>query len=117
MISISITILTIATPVLFTIRTFIQENRPTDEAIELYGRTLYKGFFGFESMTERSMDDVICGICGVVGELYLGDGNEKNCCSLNEVCDQGAYPGHTLLLVHLREFSLLLNEVRINRKK
>ena len=28
-------------------------------------------------MTERDLDQTICGICGVVGEIYLGDGNEK----------------------------------------
>ena len=31
------------------------------------------------------MDDVICGICGTIGQLYLGDGNKKNCCSLKGV--------------------------------
>lgn len=36
-------------------------------------------------MIEFSLDDVICGICGIVGELYFGDGNEKNCCSVSEV--------------------------------
>lgn len=47
---------------------------------------LYNAFFCFEAITERNLDDVICGICGVVGELYLGDGNEKNCCSISEIC-------------------------------
>lgn len=36
-------------------------------------------------MTVRSLADAICGIFGNVGELYLGDGNEKNCCSISEV--------------------------------
>lgn len=37
-------------------------------------------------LTVRSLDSQICGICGVLGEVYLGDGNQKNCCSRNEVC-------------------------------
>lgn len=37
-------------------------------------------------MTMRDLDSVICGICGVAGEVYLGDGNEKNCCDISEVC-------------------------------
>ncbi|KXJ26911.1 HMG domain-containing protein 3 [Exaiptasia diaphana] len=45
----------------------------------------YNGFYCFEAMTTRNMDDTICGICGVIGEIYLGDGNEKNCCSTSEV--------------------------------
>ena len=36
-------------------------------------------------MTERNLDDVICGICGVCPEICLGDGNEKNCCSNSQV--------------------------------
>ena len=39
----------------------------------------------FEAMTERNLDDVICGICGVCPEICLGDGNEKNCCSNSQV--------------------------------
>lgn len=46
---------------------------------------LYNGFYCFEAITDRPLDDVICGICGTVGEFYLGDGNEKNCCSISEV--------------------------------
>ncbi|XP_020905627.2 HMG domain-containing protein 3 [Exaiptasia diaphana] len=33
----------------------------------------------------RSLDQVICGYCGIIGELYMGDGNQKNCCSLKGV--------------------------------
>ena len=36
-------------------------------------------------LSERSLDDVICGICGTVGQVYFGDGNEKNCCSIDAV--------------------------------
>ena len=46
---------------------------------------LYNGFYCFEVITERKLDDQICGICGIVGEIYLGDGNQKNCCSRKEV--------------------------------
>jgi hypothetical protein len=28
-------------------------------------------------MTDCDIDSVICGIYGVIGEVYLGDGNEK----------------------------------------
>ena len=45
----------------------------------------YDSFYCFEALTERNLDDTICGICGVVAEVYLGDGNEKNCCSRKEV--------------------------------
>ena len=44
---------------------------------------LYNGFYYFEMI---NLDDTICGICGVVGETYFGDGNEKNCYSQKEVC-------------------------------
>ena len=46
---------------------------------------LYNAFYGFEAMTVRDLNDAICGECGIVGKVYYGDGNEKNCCSLNEV--------------------------------
>ena len=39
----------------------------------------------FEAITERDLNDVICGICGICPEVCLGDGNEKNCCSNAEV--------------------------------
>ena len=47
---------------------------------------LYNGFYSFEIITVRSLDDVVCGVCGTIGQFYLGDGNKKNCCSLNGVC-------------------------------
>ena len=48
---------------------------------------LYNGFYGFEAMTKRDFNSVICGVCGIIGDCYLGDGNEKNCCTLDEVGD------------------------------
>jgi len=50
-----------------------------------YLTDLYNEFYCFQAITNMSLDDGICGICGVVGEVYLGDGNEKNCCSHKEV--------------------------------
>ena len=58
---------------------------PSDNELKNLAKLLYNGFYCFEALTERNLDDVICGICGVAGEVYLGDGNEKNCCSISEV--------------------------------
>ena len=33
---------------------------------------LCNGFYCFEAIRERNLEDGICGICGVIGELYLG---------------------------------------------
>ena len=44
---------------------------------------LYNGFYAFKLMSERSLD--ICGVCGTVGQVYYGDGNEKNCCNIDKV--------------------------------
>jgi len=45
--------------------------------VEYVTDLLYNGFYCFEALTERNLDDTICGICGVVGEVYLGDGIMK----------------------------------------
>ena len=58
---------------------------PSSATLEYVTDLLYNGFYCFEAMTERDLDQTICGICGVFGEIYLGDGNEKNCCSRKEV--------------------------------
>ncbi len=55
------------------------------DSTEYLTEVLYNGFYGFEAMTERNLNDTICGLCGIVGQVYLGDGNEKNCCSMVEV--------------------------------
>ncbi|XP_028417001.1 HMG domain-containing protein 3-like [Dendronephthya gigantea] len=39
----------------------------------------------FETITERNLDSVVCGICGVCPEVCLGDGNEKNCCNNSQI--------------------------------
>ena len=58
---------------------------PSDNELKNLAILLYNGFCCSEALTERNLDDVIGGICGVAGEVYLGDGNEKNCCSTSEV--------------------------------
>ena len=63
---------------------FLQRH-PAESELKNLANLLYNGFYCFEAITDRSLDDVICGICGTIGELYLGDGNEKNCCSISEV--------------------------------
>lgn len=60
---------------------------PTDSQIDYLVTILYNGFYAFEAMSLRNLDDVICGVCGIVGPVYYGDRNEKNCCSLKEVSD------------------------------
>ena len=62
-----------------------QSDRPPAAEIDYLVKLLYSGFYGFEAMTIRDINSSICGICGIIGEVYLGDGNEKNCCSLQEV--------------------------------
>jgi hypothetical protein len=61
------------------------QNPPEANVVENVANYLYQGYYCFEAMTERDLDSVICGICGIIGEVYLGDGNEKNCCSIGEV--------------------------------
>jgi len=59
--------------------------RPTSSELDYLTKVLYDGFYGFEAMTVRDLNDAICGHCGIVGKVYFGDGNEKNCCSLKDV--------------------------------
>ena len=61
------------------------QGTPSPTTLEYLTDMLYNGFYCFEAISERNLDDAICGICGVLGEVYLGDGNEKNCCSRKEV--------------------------------
>ena len=55
-------------------------------SLEYISDLLYNGFYCFEMLTVRSHDSQICGIRGILGEVYLGDGKQKNCCSRDEVC-------------------------------
>jgi hypothetical protein len=59
---------------------------PATNELENIANHLYNGFYCFEAITERDLDSVLCGICGITGEVYFGDGNEKNCCNISEVC-------------------------------
>ena len=51
--------------------------------------TLYhfcnNGVYAFELMSKQSLDTVVCGLCGTIGQVYYGDGNGKNCCSIEKV--------------------------------
>ncbi len=51
-------------------------------------RKLYDGYYAFKALTERDWNDGICGICGVAPIFESGDGNAKNCTSVNkgQVC-------------------------------
>ena len=46
---------------------------------------LNDGFYKFEALTKRDLNDMICGRCGIVGRVYFGKGNEKNCCTTKDV--------------------------------
>ena len=58
---------------------------PSDTEFDNLVDILYNGFYGFEIMTKRNLNDVIGGKFGEVGRVYFGDENEKNCCSMKEV--------------------------------
>ena len=54
---------------------------------------------GFEMITERNLDDVVCGVCGVFPEICLGDGNKKigtHC--IHVACHLKPYDVLTLIL-------------------
>lgn len=72
----------------------LQESRLTDSTLNYLKLLLYNGYYCFEAITERNLDDVICGVCGVIGEVYLGDGNEKNCCSNKNVRSTLTFQSH-----------------------
>ncbi len=55
----------------------LQEKLGDQEVVYLQ-KLVYNGFFGFEMMTEQNINDAICGKCGIIPEICLGDGNEKN---------------------------------------
>lgn len=76
---------------------------------------LYNGYYCFEAITERDIDEVICGVCGIIGEVYLGDGNEKNCCSNKNVSCQ-CYFGH-LSVIHVVLYKHSAFSVKIQEQK
>lgn len=60
-----------------------EENSPTDNQLAYIKDLLYSGVYCFEIIL--SLDDVVCGVCGICPEICLGDGNEKNCCSNSQI--------------------------------
>ena len=46
---------------------------------------LYNVFYCPEPLTVGCLDEQICSICGLFGEVYLGDRNQKNSRSVKEV--------------------------------
>ncbi|KAJ7339476.1 high mobility group [Desmophyllum pertusum] len=77
----------------------------------------YNGFYAFELLSNRCLDSVICGICGVVGHAYFGDGNEKNCCSIDAVDyqQQEKVSGDAEQLPSLEEFLGHLKSIFVER--
>lgn len=75
-----------------------------DSELKYITGMLYNGFYAFELLSDRSLDNVVCGICGVVGQIYYGDGNEKNCCSTHSVSlmKRMIYLAFVLLNVYLK---------------
>lgn len=61
------------------------EGELSDNDLRYLSALLYNGFYVYELLSERSQDSVICGICGVIGQVHFGDGIEKNCCSVEIV--------------------------------
>lgn len=61
------------------------QSQLSEGELRLIKDLLYNGFYAYEALTPRDLNSVICGICGIAGEIYLGDGNEKNCCSNKHV--------------------------------
>ena len=59
----------------------IKSHRISNAELDYIGTLSYQGFYCFEAIATRNLHDVICGICGTVAEVYLGDGDEKNCCN------------------------------------
>ena len=59
---------------------------------------LYSGFYAFEAITERDINKVICGHCGIIGKVYYGDGNEKNCCTNKDVSFLPIFEQNTIIV-------------------
>ncbi|XP_028418856.1 uncharacterized protein LOC114544404 [Dendronephthya gigantea] len=76
---------------------------------------LYNGFYCFEAITERSLDDVICGVCGVAGEVYCGDGNEKNCCDLSCVNFNNSSSNNECEPVSLEDFLMRIKKYWVEK--
>ena len=66
---------------------FFQDHMPAHNTVDYLSDVLYDAFYCFEALSLRNLDDVVCGLCGIVGEVYFGDGNAKNCCSVAGVSE------------------------------
>ena len=64
---------------------FLQERTPSPNTVDYICDVLYNAFYSFEALTQSNMDDVVCGLCGTEGEVYYGDGNSKNSCTVKGV--------------------------------
>ena len=69
----------------FNVCPFYSQGDLSDNDLRYLSALLYNGFYAYELLSERFQDSVICGICGVIGQVHLRDGNEKNCCSVEKV--------------------------------
>ncbi|XP_066919083.1 HMG domain-containing protein 3-like isoform X1 [Clytia hemisphaerica] len=58
---------------------------PTYGELQYIVDLLYNGYYGFEALTKRDLNGVICGLSGIAGKIYYGDGNEKNCCTMMNI--------------------------------
>ncbi|XP_066931534.1 HMG domain-containing protein 3-like [Clytia hemisphaerica] len=97
------------------------ERRPEVSKFKYHLEILYDGYYGFECMTLRSLDDVICGYCGIAGKIYFGDGNEKNCCGLKgiDVSDSSNPPvspssNDALSSNNIQSMTTMLDEVKLH---
>ena len=63
----------------------IQDRVLRPNTIDYLCSVMYNAYYCFEALTVCNIDDVACGLCGVVGKVYLGDGNAKNCCNVSAV--------------------------------
>ena len=41
--------------------------------VDYLERKMYNAFYSFESLTKRSSGDMVCGICGQIPDVLLGD--------------------------------------------
>lgn len=71
----------------FNVCSFFSQGDLSDNDLRYLSALLYNGFYAYELLSERSQDECdMWYICGVIrGQVHFGDGNEKNCCSVEMV--------------------------------